>query len=132
MAPRAATAAKEAPDLEPQSIFDTITVSTRAGDYSFREIDGETYDKCVELSTNDETKRVDMVQLLRWLTAKSAVGDNALDPAGLQKLPYKARERILSAVNELYFPDVTEEIVERLRNLGYTVESPEGAEAPNS
>jgi hypothetical protein len=132
MAPRAATAAKEAPDLEPQSIFDTITVSTRAGDFMFREIDGEAYDKCVDLSTDAETKRVDMIQLLRWLTAKSAVGDNALDPGKLQKLPYKAREKVLSEVNQLYFPDVTEEIVDRLRALGYTVEAPEGPEDPNS
>lgn len=125
-----ATAPKEAP--EERSPFDQIEVETKAGTFAFREMDGEQYDKCVELSTDPETKRVDMIQLLRWLTVKSAAGDNALTADRLNKLPYKARNRVLAEVNDLYFPDETRDLADRLRSMGYTVTAPDEDDSPNS
>lgn len=138
MAGRSAAAEKEdvpaVAQAEPQSIFDTIAIETKAGTFEFREIDGETYDKCVELSTKGEpdAERVDMVMLLRWLAAKSAVGANALTLEGLNKLSYKIRNRVLSEVNSLYFPDDMSDMANQLARAGWTVTPPKKDDSPNS
>lgn len=119
-------------EATPTSIFDTITVSTKAGDFKFRELDGDAYDEVVKLATDEESGRVDMIQLLRWLTTESSADGKVGDPKKLNKLPYKVRNQVLAEVNELYFPDDTEELARRLRSLGWTVEAPEGSDNPNS
>jgi hypothetical protein len=123
------TAAAEAPEDEAKSVFDLITVETKAGTFEFKEIDGETYDKCVELSTKtktiggEERETTDMVLLLRWLAAKSAA-TKGFDMEKLNKLPFSARQQVLTAVNGLYFPDSVEDLVLQLRMRGYTVTPP--------
>lgn len=123
--------AVETDEEAPRSIFEEISVRTKAGDFKFRELDGDAYDDAVELARDSESKRVDMVQLLRWLAIESSV-DGKADAKKLNKLPYRVRNKILAEVNELYFPDETSELVDRLESLGYTVTSPEGTDSPNS
>lgn len=136
MAPRKSAAAaeeiEETDQEEPRSIFDTIDVTTKAGVFKFREMDGDKYDEVVELARDAETKRVDMVQLLRWLAVESSADGRVKDAGHLNKLPYSVRNKILAQVNDFYFPDETGDLVERLQSLGYTVESPEGTDSPNS
>lgn len=132
MAPRTATAkasGEEPQPEEPQSIWEEVTVETKAGPFTFREVDGETYDKCVELSSKmktiggEEREVTDMVMLLRWLAEKSAT-EKGVDIERINKLPFHARQKVLTAVNELYFPDSVDELVRQLRMRGYTVTPP--------
>ena len=117
---------EEATAEAPASIYDEITVETKAGTFRFREVDGATYDKSVELATTkheDGRETTNMVQLLRWLTEKSSVDKN-FDMDALQALPFKQREKVLGEVNLLYFPDNAEELARQLRMRGYKVEAP--------
>lgn len=120
---------------EPTSVYDVIEVETKAaGTLRFREVDGATYDKCVELSTTkheDGRETTNMVQLLRWLTEKSSMDKN-FDMDALQALPFKQREKVLSEVNLLYFPDNAEEYVRQLRMRGYTVTEPPKDDSGNA
>lgn len=124
----------EAAEPEETSVFDIITVETKAaGSLRFREVDGGTYDKCVELSTTtheDGRETTNMVQLLRWLTEKSSMDKN-FDMDALQALPFKQREKVLSEVNLLYFPDNAEELARQLRMRGYTVTAPPKEDSGN-
>jgi hypothetical protein len=122
---------------EPESPFDKITVETKAGTFEFREVDGETYDKCVEMATKtkevagEEREITDMVMLLRVLADKSSVTDG-LTIEKINKLPFSARQKVLVEVNKLYFPDDSESLARELRLRGWTVTAPKKDESPNA
>lgn len=130
---RGATATAEDTTDSAQSIWDETTVETKAGTYTFREVDGATYDKCVKLSTKTEEGRetTDMVMLLRWLTEKSSVDKN-FDMEALNALPFSAREKVLTEVNLLYFPDSAEELARQLRMRGWKVTPPKAEKDDDS
>ncbi len=125
------------PAEEPKSIFDTIKVETKAGTFEFREIDGETYDKCVEMSTKQKTINgedrdvTDMVMLLRWLAGKSSTDKN-FGIEEINKLPFSARQKVLTEVNRLYFPDELEDLARQLRFAGWTVTPPKKDDSGNA
>lgn len=116
------------------SPFDEITVETRSGTFRFRELNGEDYDKCVKLSTDEKSDLIDSVMLLRWMAIKSSI-EPELSAEKLGKLPMKVRSEVLSRVNELHFPDGPdlERAADELRRAGWTVSAPiEEADSPNS
>ena len=133
----AGATAKKPVDEEPQSIFDRIKVETKAGVFEFEEIDGETYDKCVALATQkkdiggEEREVTDMVMLLRWLAEKSSRTEG-FDLVKLNKLPFHARQKVLTEVNRLYFPDELEDLARQLRFAGWTVTPPKKDDSGNA
>jgi hypothetical protein len=128
-------AAKAVPQIEPEEsgIYESIAVETKAGTFRFREVDGTTYDKCVELATkeNDDKQQVtDMVALLRWLTSKSSLDE--MDIEKLNSLPFSAREKVLTEVNRMYFPEGSEDLARLLRARGWTVTAPPKDDSGNA
>lgn len=132
--------AKDETKVEPEastSIFEHITVETKAGTYEFEELDGEAYDRCVDLATkvktiNGEEREVtDMVMLLRWLATKSSRTEG-FGIEQINKLPFSARQKVLTSINRLYFPDELEDLARQLRFAGWTVTPPKVDDSGNA
>jgi len=127
----------EEPETEPveqRSPFDETHVETKAGTFNFRELDGESYDECVEAATTkheDGRETTNMITLLRILADRSCI-DKGVGIDQINKLPMKIRNKVLSAVNTMYFPDELEEFARQLRLAGWTVTAPPKDETGNA
>lgn len=99
MAGGALKAVEETPE------FETKVETIRGVEYTLQELDGETYDKCVELATLqvDGKEQIKFDTLYRAMLEKSLVSPR-LTMADINKKPMGVRTALIDALTNLHWP----------------------------
>jgi len=85
---------------ENNSLFAAKTVEIGGTTYTVNELDGGTYDECIEKAKTETG--IDTSALLKFMTEKAI--SPKLTIAEINKLPFTKRGALYDAVNDVHFP----------------------------